>query len=169
MFSNLLSIRKKVCKSSIYGTQRKEFIINQKLASVSFKKQIAAAFISHRLYRFFYIIQRLLNIHFRRGKGTFRSVMNAMEILKQKKLVFGTSCCYTRKNAETIGSEEYIDSMIEWGAKFARFFTYMPVGVNAVPDLIATAEQREFMYHQIRKFRKTKPYLLWISGMTAST
>lgn len=93
----------------------------------------------------------------RRGEGTFQAVMKAMEILKRKKLVFGTSCCYTRANAEVIGSEEYIDSMIEWGAKFAWFFTYMPVGVDAVPDLIATAEQREYMYHQIRSFRKTKP------------
>src|SRR5690606_39514082 len=93
----------------------------------------------------------------RSGKGTFQSVMNAMKILKSKKLAFGTSCCYMRAKAEVIGSEEYIDSMIEWRAKFAWFFTYMPVGVNAVPDLIVTAEQREFMYHQIRKFRKTKP------------
>ncbi len=93
----------------------------------------------------------------RRGAGTFQAVMNAMEILKRKKLVFGTSCCYTRANAEVIGSEEYVDSMIEWGAKFSWFFTYMPVGADAVPDLIATAEQREYMYHQIRAFRKTKP------------
>ena len=43
----------------------------------------------------------------------------------------------------------------------------MPVGVNAVPDLIATAEQREFMYHQVRKFRKTKPIFImdfWNDG-----
>ncbi len=93
----------------------------------------------------------------RRGSGTFRAVMDAMKILKRKKLVFGTSCCYTRANAEVIGSEEYMDSMIEWGAKFAWFFTYMPVGADAVPDLIATAEQREYMYHQIRRFRGTKP------------
>lgn len=93
----------------------------------------------------------------RRGKGTYQSVMRAMEILKRKKLVFGTSCCYTKANAEVIGSEEYIDSMINWGAKFAWFFTYMPVGVDAAPELIATSKQREFMYNQIRKFRKTKP------------
>ena len=92
----------------------------------------------------------------RRGNGTYQAVMHAMEILKRKKLVFGTSCCYTKANAEIIGSEEYIDSMINWGAKFAWFFTYMPVGVDAAPELIATAEQREFMYHQIRKFRGTK-------------
>lgn len=93
----------------------------------------------------------------RRGKGTFKAVMKAMEILKRKKLAFGTSCCYTRANAKVIGSEEYMDSMIEWGAKFAWFFTYIPVGADAVPELIATAEQRRYMYHQIRKFRSTKP------------
>ena len=93
----------------------------------------------------------------RRGKGTYQSVIRAMEILKSKKLVFGTFCCYTKANAEVIGSEEYIDSMINWGAKFAWLFTYMPVGVNAAPELIATSKQREFMYNQIRKFRKTKP------------
>ncbi len=93
----------------------------------------------------------------RRGKGTYRAVMQAMELLKRKKLVFGTSCCYTSANAEIIGSEEYIDSMIEWGAKFAWFFTYMPVGVDAIPDLMASAEQRAYMYRQIRAFRETKP------------
>ena len=40
---------------------------------------------------------------------------------------------------------------------FAWFFTYMPVGKNAPTDLLASAEQREYMYHQIRKFRWTKP------------
>lgn len=94
---------------------------------------------------------------FRRGEGTYQAVVKAMEILKKKKLPFGISCCYTSKNAEVIGSEEYIDDMIAKGAKFAWFFTYMPVGKEAVPELLATAEQRKFMYHQIRKFRETKP------------
>ena len=79
-----------------------------------------------------------------------------MEILREKKLPFGISCCYTSKNAETIGSEAYFDDMIAKGAKFAWIFTYMPVGADAMPELIATAEQREYMYHQVRGFRKTK-------------
>ncbi|MBQ8082269.1 MAG: radical SAM protein [Clostridia bacterium] len=94
---------------------------------------------------------------FRRGKGTYRAIIAAMERLKARKLPFGISCCYTSKNVDTIGSEEYFDYMIEMGAKFAWFFTYMPVGNAAVPELIAKPEQREFMYHQIRKFRHTKP------------
>jgi len=93
----------------------------------------------------------------RRGKGTYQAVIRAMEILKRKKLPFGASLCYTSKNAEIIGSEEYFDHLIEMGCKFAWLFTYMPVGVGAPTDLLATAEQREFIYHQIRSFRETKP------------
>lgn len=94
---------------------------------------------------------------FRRGEGTYRKVIEAMTRLKERKLLFGISCCYTSKNVEVIGSEEYFDSMIDMGAKFAWFFTYMPIGAAAVPELIATAEQRKFMYEQIHKLRKTKP------------
>jgi MoaA/NifB/PqqE/SkfB family radical SAM enzyme len=93
----------------------------------------------------------------RRGEGTYKAVIRAMDILKEKKLPFGFSACYTRLNAEVIGSEEYIDEMIARGSKFAWFFTYIPVGSDAVTDLLVTPQQREFMYHQLRKFRKSKP------------
>jgi len=93
----------------------------------------------------------------RRGKGTYQKIINAMEILKSKNLPFGISCCYTRTNAEIIASESYFDQMVEMGAKFAWFFTYMPVGKGAVTELMVTAEQRELMYHKIREYRKTKP------------
>ncbi|MCI2106367.1 MAG: radical SAM protein [Intestinimonas sp.] len=94
---------------------------------------------------------------FRRGKGTYAAVARAMSILKAKHLPFGASCCYTSKNVDTIGSEEYFDDLIEKGCLFAWFFTYMPVGHGAPTDLMATADQRKFMYDQVRKFRKTKP------------
>ena len=109
---------------------------------------------------------------FRRGEGTYRKVIEAMTRLKERKLLFGISCCYTSKNVEVIGSEEYFDSMIDMGAKFAWFFTYMPIGAAAVPELIATAEQRKFMYEQIHKFRKTKPLFtmdFWNDGDAAAS
>jgi len=93
----------------------------------------------------------------RRGAGTFAHVMRAMEILKRKKLLFGASCCYTSENTASIGSEAFFDDLIHRGAKFIWLFTYMPVGKDAVPSLMASAEQREYMYHQVRAFRQTKP------------
>lgn len=87
-------------------------------------------------------------------------MLRAMEILRRNKLLFGISCCYTRRNTEIIGSEAYIDAMIDMGAKFAWFFTYMPVGQDAATELLATAEQREFMYRKIRAYRSTKPLFM---------
>ena len=94
---------------------------------------------------------------FRRGKGTFRRLTRGMAILRKNQLPFGITCCYTSQNVEVIGSEEYFDWMIRQGAKFCWFFTYMPVGHGAPTGLMATAEQREYMYHRIRRFRQTKP------------
>ena len=93
----------------------------------------------------------------RRGSGTYQKVMNAMRILKEKKLPFGASCCYSSQNIDSLSSEEYMDMLVEAGAKFAWFFHYMPVGNEAVPALLPLPEQREIMYHRIREYRKTKP------------
>ena len=93
----------------------------------------------------------------RRGKGTYQAVVHAMSLLQARKLLFGVSCCYTRKNTEVIGSEAFFDHVIALGAKFAWLFTYMPIGADAVPELIATAGQRRFMYERVHEYRKTKP------------
>lgn len=93
----------------------------------------------------------------RRGKGVFEKIENAMDILKKYKLPFGASCCYTKTNVDSLSSEEYFDWLVEKGAKFAWFFTFMPIGVNSTPELMVTPEQREKMYHKIRGYRKTKP------------
>ena len=93
----------------------------------------------------------------RRGSGTYQKVIQAMSILKRKHLPFGLSCCYTSQNLDSISSFEFIDQMVEWGARFVWYFHYMPVGNDAVPELLPSPEQREFMYHRIRGIRATKP------------
>lgn len=57
--------------------------------------------------------------------------------------------------------------MIDLGAKFAWFFTYMPVGKGAVIDILISPEQREMMYHKLREYRNTKPLFIidsWNDG-----
>ncbi len=93
----------------------------------------------------------------RRGAGTYDKVVGAMRLLREKRLLFGISLCYTSQNTDEIGSDEYIDQMISLGAKFAWFFTYMPVGKAAAPELLASAPQREHMYRKVRQWRETKP------------
>ena len=93
----------------------------------------------------------------RRGEGVFGKVKDTMALLKSHKLPFGISTCYTSANYNDISSEEYFDMIIEAGALFVWFFHYMPVGNDAVPELLPTPEQRKTVYERIRAFRKTKP------------
>ncbi|MDR0518956.1 MAG: radical SAM protein [Clostridiales Family XIII bacterium] len=93
----------------------------------------------------------------RRGKGTYQKVIDAMHLMKKYRLVYGISTCYHKYNTDVIGSDEFIDHMISLGNRFAWNFTYMPVGKDAVTDLLATPEQREHMYRRIREIRDTKP------------
>ena len=93
----------------------------------------------------------------RRGAGCYAKVRAAMALLKQYKLPFGVSTCYTSANVQDVSSERYFDQMIRDGALFAWFFHYMPVGNEAAPVLLPSADQRAWMIQQIRGFRKTKP------------
>ena len=93
----------------------------------------------------------------RRGKGSYDKVANAMGLLKEHKLPFGISTCYTSVNYRDITSEEFFDYMIDCGALFAWFFHYMPVGNNAATELLPSPEQRTHIYRKIREYRSTKP------------
>ncbi len=92
----------------------------------------------------------------RRGEGIYDKVQHAMALLKQYKLPFGISTCYTSRNYADISSEKFFDMIIESGALFIWFFHYMPVGNDAVTELLPTPEQRETVYRRIREFRSTK-------------
>ena len=92
----------------------------------------------------------------RRGQGVYQKVIKAMSLLKEKRLPFGISACYTSANVDSIASEEFMDQIIDLGAAFIWYFHYMPIGNDAAPELLPNPEQREYMFHRIREIRETK-------------
>jgi MoaA/NifB/PqqE/SkfB family radical SAM enzyme len=89
----------------------------------------------------------------RRGEGHYEAVMKAMDLLKTHGILFGTSICYTRENIEAVTSDEFLRMIADKGARFGFYFHYMPVGNNAVPELMPTVEQRKYMIERIRYVR----------------
>ncbi|ADL08808.1 radical SAM protein [Thermosediminibacter oceani] len=103
----------------------------------------------------------------RRGRGVFKKVMEAMEKMKEAGLVYGASVTYTRHNTEELASPEFVDMLVEKGAAFAWYFTYIPIGKDVDLDMMATPEQRAYIYDKILEYRKTKPILIvdfWNDG-----
>lgn len=89
----------------------------------------------------------------RRGEGHYAHVMKAMDLLKKYGIVFGTSICYTKDNIEAVTSDDFFNLITEKGAHFGFYFHFMPVGNNAVPELMPTPEQRVYMIKRIREVR----------------
>ncbi len=103
----------------------------------------------------------------RRGTGTYKKVLAAMDMLKSHGVPFGFSTCYHHYNAKVVGSDEWLDFMVQQGCYFGWYFTYMPLGQDARLDLLATPDDREYMYHQVRKSRESRPIFLidfWNDG-----
>ena len=114
-------------------------------------------------------VQRLGNLSFaisvegyeetnddRRGQGVFQKVMNAMDLMKEYGLLYGTSICYTSKNYKVVTSDEFLQMLVDKGAILSWFFHYMPVGKDASVDLLLSPEQREYMVHRVRFIRSRK-------------
>ena len=89
----------------------------------------------------------------RRGEGHYAAVMRAMDLLKKYGILYGTSICYTSANIEAVTSDDFFHLLEKKGAKFGFYFHYMPTGQNAVPALLPTPEQREYMINRIRYIR----------------
>lgn len=92
----------------------------------------------------------------RRGEGAYATTINAMDLLKKNKCIFGVSVCYTSKNLPVVTSDEFVDMIIDKGAKFMLNFNYMPVGHGADVSLIPTPEQRKELYMWNKKMRNGK-------------
>lgn len=104
----------------------------------------------------------------RRGKGTWKKIMQAMKNLRAEGVVFGFSATATRLNSDIIASEKFMDFFTQKGCLFGWIFQYIPVGISPDVNLMSTPEQR----NRLRKFvhgvcRKKKPIFIgdfWNDG-----
>jgi len=111
----------------------------------------------------------------RRGKGTFGIIMDTMDRLWEKGMIFGFSATVTRHNVDTLTSEEFIDNMIEKGCSFGWYFIYVPVGKNHDMELMVKPEQRDRLRRSLQWVRGNKPIFVgdfwndgcWVGGCIA--
>lgn len=103
----------------------------------------------------------------RRGKGTWKRILAAMDSLKEAGCLFGFSTTATRLNTDVICSDEFIDFFVEKGCFLGWYFTYIPTGRGPEMELMQTPVQRHYMWRQVNRLRMEKPIVLsdfWNDG-----
>lgn len=105
----------------------------------------------------------------RRGKGTWKKIMQAMDNCREARIVYGFSATPTRYNTEVIYSNELMKLLTEEkGCIFGWYFTYIPIGRNPDVSLMQTPEQRLYGWRRVNYLRNTYPVFIgdfWNDGM----
>jgi len=96
----------------------------------------------------------------RRGAGTYKKIMLAMDKLKNAGIPFGVSVAVTNKNAEIISSDKFMKFLVDKGAMITWWFLYMPVGKEPDIKLMPTPTQRVLLYKRGKLIRKKYPLFL---------
>jgi len=93
----------------------------------------------------------------RRGKGTYKKILEAFKNLREVGVPFGVSLTATKKNVDALLSDEFIDFCFgEQGAIYGWFFHYMPIGRAYTMELVVTPEQRVEMYKRQQVLMRDK-------------
>jgi MoaA/NifB/PqqE/SkfB family radical SAM enzyme len=108
----------------------------------------------------------------RRGPGTFKKILNALECLRKAGVPFGISVTATSKNVDAILTDEFYDFYFEQqGACYIWQFQLMPVGRGRDEmGLMVSPQKRLQLYRKWEKLLAEKKYCVadfWNSGALA--
>ncbi len=88
----------------------------------------------------------------RRGRGTFKKILEAFDNLRSEGVPFGISTTAMRHNAELLVSDEFLDFYFnKQKATYGWLFQYMPIGRKFTLDFVITPEQRLYLFRRERQ------------------
>ena len=98
----------------------------------------------------------------RRGIGTYNILMNAMDNLNKKGILFGGSITITTENIMTVTNEEFIRELYKKGARSVIFVEYVPV-TRDTQKLAPTDKERLILEEKISELRKEFENMVFLS------
>ena len=93
----------------------------------------------------------------RRGRGVYRQLLEVMDMLGERGVVFGYSATVTRDNWRMLISDEWVDPLVAKGALLNWNFLYMPIGRDPSTAPMLTPQERNEFREGVLRIRNTKP------------
>jgi MoaA/NifB/PqqE/SkfB family radical SAM enzyme len=96
----------------------------------------------------------------RRQKGSYETAARAMKLLRNAGACFGFAATNTADNSSFLGTDTFIDSMVELGCSIGYFTEYVPCEQHPKLDWVLSEEGRASFREKVLDFRKRKPIVL---------
>jgi MoaA/NifB/PqqE/SkfB family radical SAM enzyme len=93
----------------------------------------------------------------RRGRGVYRQLLEVMDMLGDRGVLFGYSATVTRDNWRMLTSDEWVDPLVAKGAILNWNFLYMPIGRDPSTAPMLTPDERKEFREGVLRIRDTKP------------
>jgi MoaA/NifB/PqqE/SkfB family radical SAM enzyme len=95
----------------------------------------------------------------RRGEGVYNRAMRAMELFRDRKVLFGFSAVCTDSSIDCLGSETFVDRMVEAGCTLGFYNELIPLR-EGDETFLPKGEQRTAFKEQLIEHRRAKPIVL---------
>ncbi len=98
----------------------------------------------------------------RRGEGIYARLIQNMDEIKKRDLIFGASVTVTTKNVREVTSEDFLNELASRGCKAVIYVEFVPV-TDESKELAPGEEEREYLKKEIARLREEKPEMVYIS------
>jgi MoaA/NifB/PqqE/SkfB family radical SAM enzyme len=95
----------------------------------------------------------------RRGAGVYDKLIQAMDRLHDRSLLFGASITVTTENIREVTSPEFMQTLVDRGCKLVIYIEFVPVTEEA-SHLAPDDPEREYLLQAMQKLRETFPELV---------
>lgn len=98
----------------------------------------------------------------RRGRGVYERLIDGMEALQRRGLIFGASVTVTTQNIREAVSDAFLKTLSDRGCKAVIFVEYVPVTEES-RDLAPGDEERDWLRAELDRLREERPEMVYIS------
>ncbi len=98
----------------------------------------------------------------RRGEGVYDKLIEVMDALREKDLMFGTSVTVTKENLQEVTSDDFLNSLSERGCEVVIYVEYVPVTEES-KELALSEEERAQLLNDIARVRETHQDIVFLA------
>jgi Predicted Fe-S oxidoreductases len=98
----------------------------------------------------------------RRGEGTYRTLMDAMGRMNEKRIFYGASVTVTKENLQTVTSDDFVNGLYQMGCKLILYVEYVPVSASTA-SLAPGEEERKALEEKQAALRKKYENMIFLS------
>lgn len=98
----------------------------------------------------------------RRGEGVYDALLETMDELKSRSLLYGVSVTVTGENLEEVTSGEFLSKLEEKGCRLVIFVEYVPVDEQS-SSLALSDEERERLLDRVDELRLSDSDMVYVS------